>query len=364
MFSRSSSSRSSQVGSRSGTVFDSLGSTRKKDKMVRSFAGNLQSSLRGPRGTSDEASRIVSLPGLRIPTKPSSLTGDNYLMRKGISLPIVHQQRFLAADGKSVGESYLLDSSRTDLLDAAKLALKENKLIEFNRFKEFKKFSGKINEFSLVQASTYEKLIRKDRSAIHLNRLLIAVLPAVGRGIPGNVTIKIRDARLDAGYGTLFSCTNPVDCGYIYCINVGYSVPAAELDYKILIDFEDIPIKDGKSPIWVKTAFHLADSASPVFLEGTMCLGAEIVADSHREMLSTSALLLNEVNSNRKSFSGDNGELVDGYHQKARLDDITPLDSISQVDTTSSKSDSGEEILGNQEVTGGVYLGPPSHSVV
>nr|WPV72887.1 movement protein [Raspberry bushy dwarf virus] len=357
MFSRSSSTRSSLVGSRSGSIFG--GGSVKKSSTVRGFSAGLERSRGLPPASAGE--NQISLPGLRIPVKTSSQPGNYYLKERGIDLPIVQQQKFLAADGKEMGECYLLDTSRTDLLDAAKAALNESNLLEFNKFKEFKKYKGKNNEFPLVEASVFDKLIRKDDSPIHLNRLLIAVVPAVGKGTPGTARIKIRDARLDDGYGELLSSENRVDSGYIYCINVGYSVPKSEIDYKINIDFAGVPIKDGKSPIWVKAAFSLAGGA-PVFFDGTMSLGAEILPDSHKELLGTSALLLNEANSNRKSFSGDDGELRRDYPYK-RFEEISPLDSISQVDTASQDSVNEVNTENVQNGTGEVYLAPPSHSV-
>nr|WPV72881.1 movement protein [Raspberry bushy dwarf virus] len=358
MFNRSSSARSSLVGSRSGSIFG--GGSVKKSSTVRGFSAGLGGSRGLPSASAGE--NQVSLPGLRIPVKASSRSGNYYLTERGIDLPIVQQQKFLAADGKEMGECYLLDTSRTDLLNAAKEALNESNLLEFNKFKEFKKFKGKNNEFPLVEASVFDRLVRKDSSPVHLNRLLIAVLPAIGKGTPGVTRIKIRDARLDDGYGEIFNSENRVDAGYVYCINVGYSVPKSEIDYKIAIDFVGVPIKDGKSPIWVKAAFCLADSP-PVFLDGTMSLGAEILPDSHKELLGTSALLLNEANSNRKSFSGDDGELRKDYFSNRRFEDVTPLDSISQVDTTSQDSTNEVNTENAQDGTGGVYLAPPSHSV-
>nr|AAZ76536.1 movement protein [Raspberry bushy dwarf virus] len=357
MFNRGSSTRRSLVGSRGGSIFGGGSST--KSSTVRGFSAGLERS-RGLPPAGDGGNQ-VSLPGLRIPVKASSQPGNYYLKERGIDLPIVQQQKFLAADGKEMGECYLLDTSRTDLLDAAKAALNESKLLEFNKFKEFKKYKGKNNEFPIVEASIYEKLVRKDETPVHLNRLLIAVVPAVGKGTPGSTRIKVRDARLEDGYGELFSSENRVDAGYIYCINVGYSVPKSEIDYKINIDFIGVPIKDGKSPIWVKAAFCLA-GGSPVFLDGTMSLGAEILPDSHKEMLGTSALLLNEANSNRKSFSGDDGELKREYPYR-RFEEISPLDSISQVDTASQDSTNEVNTENAQNSAGEVYLAPPSHSV-
>nr|QTW98879.1 movement protein [Black mulberry idaeovirus] len=371
MFRRSQSSRS-LVDRKGSSVMVASGSARKNKTVVAYSPGERSARV----AVADNA---LAAPGLRFPVKSSSQMCNSYLERRGVELPIVNQRRFLTAEGKSIGECYLLDNTRTDLIDAAKTALKEDKLLEFNKFKEFKKFSKKINKFSLVKASSFEKLIRKDRTAIHLNRLLIAVIPAVGKGTPGDVTIKIRDSRLEGVYGNLFDCRNPVDCGYVYCVNVGYSVPASELDFEIDIDFDGVPIKDGKSPIWVKTAFHLDDSASPVFLEGTLSIGAEIQADSHKEMLSTSALLLNEVNSNRKSFSGDNGELRDNFYSKAHLEEIMSQDSVSQAGTDNSglmedfnPPDSGvpltePTVMGDNtqniagEETLGLFIAPPAH---
>jgi hypothetical protein len=257
-------------------------------------------------------------------------------VRRQLELPVVHQQNLYSSDGVANGECYLLDGTRTDLLDVAAKALKEDNLIEFNRFKEFKKFKGSVNEFGLVQANWFEKnlKLRHDRSAIHLNRLLIAVVPSVNQGTPGNVTIRLIDNRMEEPFGTVFSCTNPVVNGYIYCINLGYSVAAAELDFRMKVVFDDVPIKNGLSPIWVKTAFHLSESADPVFLQGTMSLGAAMRPDSHTELLGSAALLMNEVNGHRKSFSGLGDEVSDlkiTEGNSSVSDEVGPQDSISQV---------------------------------
>nr|WON42277.1 movement protein [Actinidia yellowing virus 3] len=341
-FSRTRSSSGSRlVASPSRSVFSAAG--RSVNSAIR-FDPHHAGRLTGGSQAGKTSLPGIILPELRAPRNPEPPRGDSYLQRRRIDLPVVYQQDLIGADGATNGECYLLDGGRTDLLEVAAKALKDDQLLEFNKFKEFKKFKGSISEFGLVQASKLRNLIRPDRKAVHLNRLLIAVVPAVNQGTPGRVSVRLTDARMEGQFGTVFSCVNPVTSGYVYCINLGYSVPASELDFRLRIEFLDVPIKDGMSPVWVKTAFHLSDASDPVFLQGTMSLGANMRADSHTEMLGHAALLLQEANGHRKSFSGRGDEIDDRRLEEARSEeslDVGPQDSVSQVSDLPETADAG-----------------------